>query len=354
MRMRNLLLGVFLGLLAVIHSSPIESMTQIPARPEEDVLEEAMTDGFLVEHFFGTSFTTEPPKTNTTVQASHEPSFEVLTEGSGILEFYAESPEMSTIIQASLQPSFDISSEGSGFLETPTSPITETPETTTIPASPKPIFDISFEESDTTQSFLSPKTESPELSTAIQTSLQPITDFTAEGSGDSPVSSLSTIKTLSASTTSTPTSTEQSVQSATPQESQKATRQGRIFFNNLKKEDPNQVISMTEDSTKQVQLPYGSIPNSNQNKRQTTPDWIIIVGFLVGLAALITLFAAIATRDKWNGPNQTSENKTNASNQKREQEMQTFLPKEEPKENGKEAEYTVIPLDDLTDRYSSN
>ncbi|MEQ2250994.1 hypothetical protein ILYODFUR_006528 [Ilyodon furcidens] len=324
--MRNLLLGVFLGLLAVIHSSPIESMTQIPARPEEDVLEEAMTDGFLVEHFFGTSFTTEPPKRNTTVQASQQPSFEVLTEGSGFLEIYAESPETSTIIQASLQPSFDISSEGSGFLETSTSPITETPETTTIPASPKPIFDISLEESDTTQSFLSPKTESPELSTAIQTSLQPITDFTAQ---------------------------EQSVQSTTPQESQKGTRQVRIFINNLKKEGPNEVISMTEDSKKQVQLPYGSIPNSNKNKRQT-PDWIIIVGFLVGLAALITLFAAIATRDKWNGPNQTSENKTNASNQKREQEMQTFLHKEEPKENGKDAEYTVIPLDDLADRYSSN
>ncbi|MED6254436.1 hypothetical protein ATANTOWER_026316 [Ataeniobius toweri] len=350
MKMRSLLLGVFLGLLAVIHSSPIESMTQIPARPEEDVLEEAMTDGFLIEHFFGTSFTTEPPKRNTTVQASQQPSFEVLTEGSGFLEIYAESPETSTIIQASLQPSFDISSEGSGFLETPTSPITETPETTTIPASPKPIFDISLEESDTTQSFLSPKTESPELSTAIQTSLQPITDFTAQGSGDSSVSSLSTIKTLSASTTSTPTSTEQSVQSTTPQESQKGTRQVRIFINN---EGPNEVISMTEDSKKQVQLPYGSIPNSNKNKRQT-PDWIIIVGFLVGLAALITLFAAIATRDKWNGPNQTSENKTNASNQKREQEMQTFLHKEEPKENGKDAEYTVIPLDNLADRYSSN
>ncbi|XP_047220002.1 flocculation protein FLO11-like isoform X2 [Girardinichthys multiradiatus] len=325
-------------------------MTQIPARPEEDVLEEAMTDGFLVEHFFGTSSTTEPPKRNTTVQASQQPSFKVLTEGSGFLEIYAESPETSTIIQASLQPSFDISSEGSGFLETPTSPITKTPETTTIPASPKPIFDISLEESDTTQSFLSSKTESPELSTAIQTSLQPITDFTAQGSGDSSVSSLSTIKTLSASTTSTPTSTEQSVQSTTPQKSQKGTRQARIFnLNNV----PNEVISMTEDSKKQVQLPYGSIPNSNKNKRQT-PDWIIIVGFLVGLAALITLFAAIATRDKWNGPSQTSENKTNASNQKREQEMQTFLHKEEPKENGKDAEYTVIPLDDLADCYSSN
>ncbi|MEQ2313718.1 hypothetical protein AMECASPLE_004953 [Ameca splendens] len=255
MKMRNLLLGVFLGLLAVIHSSPIESMTQIPARPEEDVLEEAMTDGFLVEHFFGTSFTTEPPKRNTTVQASQQPSFEVLTEGSGFLEIYAESPETSTIIQASLQPSFDISSEGSGFLETPTSPITETPETTTIPASSKPIFDISLEESDTTQSFLSPKTESPELSN-IQTSLQPITDFTAQGSGGSSDSSLSTIKTLSASTTSTPTSTEQSVQSTTPQESQKGTRQVRIFIN--KKEGPNEIISMTEDLKKQVQLPYGT------------------------------------------------------------------------------------------------
>lgn len=60
---------------------------------------------------------------------------------------------------------------------------------------------------------------------------------------------------------------------------------------------------------------------------------------------------------RWNGPQQTSETtekKTNASNQKREQEMQTFLHKEEPKENGMETEYTVIPLDDLPDHYSQD
>jgi len=36
----------------------------------------------------------------------------------------------------------------------------------------------------------------------------------------------------------------------------------------------------------------------NNNHSTICPDWIIILGFIVGLAALIMLCAAIATRDK--------------------------------------------------------
>lgn len=58
---------------------------------------------------------------------------------------------------------------------------------------------------------------------------------------------------------------------------------------------------------------------------------------------------------RWNAPNQVYqvETKTNSTNQQRELEMETFLHKE-PKENGKAAEYTVIPLDELPEKYSSH
>ncbi|XP_038126568.1 mucin-2-like [Cyprinodon tularosa] len=184
--MRILLLLVFLGL-AVINASPVDSMTQMPVRPEEDVLEEVITDGFLVDHIFGTSATTEPPKINTTIQ---EPS-EVFTEGSGLLENHlaskTEYPEAPTTIQTSSQPISD-SSEGSGFLVTPTLPIIQTPEPTTIPASPH----TNEEGSGVTDNCISSSTDS------------------GEGSGNFfDPSSSTTTTTLAASTKPIPTTTEQ-------------------------------------------------------------------------------------------------------------------------------------------------
>ncbi|XP_051234889.1 uncharacterized protein LOC127351410 isoform X1 [Dicentrarchus labrax] len=98
------------------------------------------------------------------------------------------------------------------------------------------------------------------------------------------------------------------------------------------------------------------VPTSAMHKGHTTPGWIIIVGFIVGVAALVMLFVAIATRDKWNAPSQAPqlETKTNSANQQRELEMETFLHKEKPRENGKAAEYTVIPVDELSEKYPSH
>lgn len=48
------------------------------------------------------------------------------------------------------------------------------------------------------------------------------------------------------------------------------------------------------------------------------------------------------------------ETKAGSSDQQREVEMETFLHKDEPAENGKSAEYTVIPLDELPEDYSSH
>lgn len=41
-------------------------------------------------------------------------------------------------------------------------------------------------------------------------------------------------------------------------------------------------------------------------------------------------------------------------NQQRAVEMETFLQKEQPRENGRVTEYTVIPLDELPEKYSSD
>ncbi|XP_047437239.1 mucin-12-like isoform X2 [Mugil cephalus] len=91
-----------------------------------------------------------------------------------------------------------------------------------------------------------------------------------------------------------------------------------------------------------------------QHKGHSTPGWIIIVAFIVGVGALVMVCVAIATRDKWNAPNQTYqvETKTNSTNQQMELEMETFLEKDKPMENGKAAEYRVIPLEELQDNYS--
>lgn len=59
---------------------------------------------------------------------------------------------------------------------------------------------------------------------------------------------------------------------------------------------------------------------------------------------------------RWNKPKHQSklETKTNGTSQQRELEMETFLHKDHPMENGKAAEYTVIPLDELSEKYPSH
>lgn len=59
---------------------------------------------------------------------------------------------------------------------------------------------------------------------------------------------------------------------------------------------------------------------------------------------------------RWNAPNKAlspdSESKTKF--QQREVEMETFLQKEPPRENGRVTEYAVIPLDELPEKYPSD
>ncbi|XP_026175386.1 polycystic kidney disease protein 1-like 3 [Mastacembelus armatus] len=107
-----------------------------------------------------------------------------------------------------------------------------------------------------------------------------------------------------------------------------------------------------------------TLPSSNSSFIQprtddqsvSTPGWMVIVAFIVGVAAVGIIGAAIFTRHKWRGPNHRSqlETKADSSNQQSELDMEALLNKDKPRENGKASEYTVIPLDDLQVYYSSH
>ncbi|KAM7424575.1 hypothetical protein PAMA_000767 [Pampus argenteus] len=256
MKTKSLLFGVILGLFAVVHSTPVNTVTQIPIKAEDEFIQEAMTDEFLV---IFPSHTTEQPKRNTVVQTSHQP----LTD---------------------------------------------------------------MEERNT------------------QTSSGDVTVSNAAGETDEnehyATTSLSSTATVLPSHTDDPTSDSSTTQS--PESD---------FTSSL----PNVALSsITPDHSflGAFNSDLGSGDEEIQDEYSaTTSNWIIIVGFVVGLAALVLLCAAIATRDRWNRPNHL-DIKTNPSDQQMEVEMETLVHKDKPMENGKAAEYTVIPLEELPEKNS--
>ncbi|XP_032372130.1 uncharacterized protein LOC116689658 [Etheostoma spectabile] len=114
------------------------------------------------------------------------------------------------------------------------------------------------------------------------------------------------------------------------------------------------VHATLKDVQKPHKVEYRDNVLAPKTKEHSTPGWLVILAFMVGFAALVMVFVAIATRDKWRGPRQVSqiETKTN-SNQQRELEMETFLHKDKLMVNQKVGDYTVIPLDEIPEKYSS-
>ncbi|XP_022059702.2 uncharacterized protein LOC110957808 [Acanthochromis polyacanthus] len=376
--MRKLLLGLFLGLLAVVHSTPVTSVTQVPVNNEDDVFREAMTDGFIV-----LSLTTETPKTQSTIEASQH--FESTSNADDVSRDFVLTTEVSktnATVPASQQPDFeDIegSAEGvtnnfwhGGYMTT-----TSTQEASSATESTTSMQEaLGATESTTTTSMQEAlgATESmtsgfdpnelPAETTTVKASQQPFSDDMSEGSamGDSEDMS-TTFPWFGSSTTTTSTSTDSPVSSlstdfgsgdeelvlpATVNTLGSGLGSGMIEEPAVSKTGKVQLVNMEKPAM------VVETQDPEQHKGHTTPGWIIIVGFIVGVAALVLLCLAIATRDKWNGPSQASTTKTetNPSNQQKGLEMETFLPREEPMENGKAAEYTVIPLDELSESYS--
>lgn len=321
----NLLFGLILGLFALVHSSPFNAVTQIPAKGEDDVLREAVTDGFLIDYLYDLT-TTESPKINTTAQVTQHPP-ENEDERSGT---------------ATYQPgAFETSGEeGSGELTTTVEASSEQP-TSTPPSSA-----------------VDPSTLSPDLVSPFSPGLGSGDGEIFGSSPDTPISTTfipnhdSTEQYTSVSSNSTVTLDAHNA----PRMFEETEESGSgVLMEATIDEEKRDKIAKVAETDRLAHVPVqGPEPNTESSKGQTgTPGWIIIVGFVVGLAAMIVLFVAIATRDKWNGPSQASQaTDLNTKNQPREQEMETFLHKQTPRENGQSSEYTVIPLEELPEKES--
>ncbi|XP_037103120.1 uncharacterized protein LOC119120385 [Syngnathus acus] len=321
----SLFLAIFLGLWAIVYSGLVHSVTQNPIKSEEDVLREAVTDGFLVEYFVPPSLESEPLEEKLSPQEINQTS-----SGSG-------DGRNRTLLKEMIEGG----TSGDGFFQ----PKDEDYSTTSERALPS-------SSSSTTLSLPSGWTSSSQTNATQSSNMtepsvpSPTVDFESfySGSGNSEIQEQ--YPTRKPSMTHSPpfitieqgTSGEEDLESGSgfgiPKKIGKKGRllefpsvQGGEFYHIPGSNNP---------------------PTTEQHKGHVTPDWIIILGFVVGVAALLMLCLAIATRDKWNGPRQASRPQIEVdSSQHQKSENEAFLQKDTPKENGKAAEYTVIPLDEL-------
>ncbi|XP_013866089.1 uncharacterized protein LOC106519103 [Austrofundulus limnaeus] len=359
-KMRNLLLGVFLGLFVVVHPTPVNTVTQIPVTFEDDIYHDVKAEEFIVDPFtprsvsnaHGTPTTTElvldgkveSHQTPVVFQESQQLPSDATTESSG----KSQPTPLSVSDSPTTQSVMDVSS---AFLVSDQLLTDFTTEGSADPTSSTRLFEGSGFSPAASRSVI---TSTVLSDTTVQTPQQTFTDFFTEesttgfeeGSGHSPTRMGLVVDSVDASTTTEPPETFATIKDAVVPRNR-----SRLFLQRLPSEDN----AGTEKHLGIKELING--PNSKDagmHKGHSTPDWIIIVAFIAALAALIAVCAAIATRDKWNHPNQVSESTTNCSNQKRELEMQPFVHKVEPKENKNNGDYTVIPLDDAPDNFSSD
>ncbi|XP_060918739.1 uncharacterized protein LOC132993069 [Labrus mixtus] len=334
--MRNLSFGVILGLLAFVHSTPLTTVTQISAKDE--VVNEALTDGFLIDL---PSLTTASPKRNTTVPVS-QPSSSVPTEtdfeGSALGEssdlFHQHEDEHpATTTQSVSHPP---SSTSTVFLRA----VDHSSSDLSITQSTQASFKSSSVPNEAQPS------STPDHKSTSQTTRQavlifdPVTSDLGSGDGEMPEQHTTTTSSMNSDTNSvTDAASSTTMAASSTAMAAPIGPKSRMFS-----ADDKVVVVNKEPQT----------GPSGTDKGHKTPSWMIITGFIVGVATLVVICIAIATRDKWNAPRKASqlETQTNSTNQQREQdqEMETFL----PKENGKAAEYSVIPLDELPENNSSD
>ncbi|KAF3832968.1 hypothetical protein F7725_026633 [Dissostichus mawsoni] len=302
--------------------------TQIPVKAENEVIREALIDGYLVEQSLLSTLTTESSKRNTTVQqitdtiqesAKGESMDHIST--STILPEDTQDNISDSTTTPNPQLSFTSSEEPNEAKSGVTATHITVPQTTDLTTA----FDIAF------RSTLSSESGSGDGDGEMFTQYPTTTSSMTLGSGDGDGEMFTQYPTTTSSMTSA-----------------SGDGDGEMF---------TQVLTTTSSPSTSMAdfIPQECLQEAKDQQRDdpatnighSTPGWIIIVGFIVGLAALIVLFVAIATRDKWNAPSQASETKSSSSNQQREIEMETFMHKDNPRENGTAGEYTVIPLEEL-------
>ncbi|XP_077423694.1 CD44 antigen-like [Vanacampus margaritifer] len=105
-------------------------------------------------------------------------------------------------------------------------------------------------------------------------------------------------------------------------------------------------------------------PQPEQRDRSNSSNWLVIIGVLIAVAAILFVCVAVAKRKSWCGKKQTlmitskeSEGNgaagvvaTSSQAQEREQEMVTLMNKEKIQENGNPEEFTAITLEETPDK----
>uniref|UniRef100_A0A3P8SLZ1 CD44 antigen n=1 Tax=Amphiprion percula TaxID=161767 RepID=A0A3P8SLZ1_AMPPE len=139
-------------------------------------------------------------------------------------------------------------------------------------------------------------------------------------------------------------------------------------------ERPNEKIESDGDVAKSdppQQRPNGKgrvmgdvAPGNNKDESGGSSNWLVIIGVIVAVAAILLVCAAVAKRKSWCGRQQTlmitskdggegngaAASASSSHNQEREQEMVTLMNKEKIQENGNTEEFTVITLEESTDK----
>ncbi|XP_077443252.1 uncharacterized protein LOC144064508 [Stigmatopora argus] len=315
----SLLLWLFLGLWTLEISTLVNSVPVIPIKFEEDVLREAKTDGFLVEDYFHSSVKSEPLQENTTTQQSNQTSF-------GIVEDSHNQSLLNETDEGSASGDWPFQPWDNGYSTTSKKDLSGSNSTTT-----------SLSETNVTQS-----SNTTEWSVLFQTD---DSDGFYSGSGNGDI--LDQYFTIPPSVNFSEGDVAMTPFINTRQKGEdEAEGSG---FGMLKNKGRAMIFEFPS-----IQVPAtDSSPTADQHRGHVTPDWIIIVGFVVGVAALLMLCLAIATRDKWNGPRQALSLQPKVEyTQEQKTENEVFLEKYEPIENGKTSEYTIIPLDELPEKYS--
>ncbi|PWA24851.1 hypothetical protein CCH79_00010023, partial [Gambusia affinis] len=107
-----------------------------------------------------------------------------------------------------------------------------------------------------------------------------------------------------------------------------------------------------------------SLNSANDPKASSSSDWLVVIGVIVAVGAILLVCAAVARRNGWCGRKQTLNITTKDSsdgngvaaaacssrNPEREQEMVTLMNKETIQENGNTEEFTVITLEQSPDK----
>ncbi|XP_076588745.1 uncharacterized protein cd44b [Chaetodon auriga] len=106
------------------------------------------------------------------------------------------------------------------------------------------------------------------------------------------------------------------------------------------------------------------VPGPEKEESDSSSNWLVIIGVIVAVAAILLVCAAVAKRNTWCGKQQTlmitpkdggegngaAASASSSHAQEREQEMVTLMNKEKIQENGNTEEFTVITLEESPDK----